>query len=75
MGMNQLTENLLQQWSRKSPADPILKWTQAMANNNKSAAQQIEKEVGTSSEGTPWDPRYSDSEFELIKRIAQHIKK
>lgn len=70
MGMSHLADGFMKKWEEKSPADPVLKWTKAMSAGNKTAALQIEKEISTGSEGTPWDPRYSDSEFELVKRIA-----
>lgn len=44
-----------------------------MLNNNRNAAQLIEEEINTEAGGTPWDPRYADTEFELIKEIFVHI--
>ncbi len=73
LGETRQMEEFLSQWEKRSPKDPVLRWSRAMLRNNRSAAQQIEKEIDTGSEGTPWDPRYSDSEFELIKAIANNI--
>jgi tetratricopeptide (TPR) repeat protein len=73
MGMSHLADGFMREWEEKSPTDPVLKWTKAMSAGNKTAALQIEKEISTGSEGTPWDPRYSDSEFELVKRIANQV--
>ncbi len=60
-------------WQQKSPDDPVFKWSKAMINNNIFEAKIIEREIDTETGGTPWDPRYSDSEFELIKAIANSI--
>ena len=73
IGKTHLVSSFIKEWEEKSPADPVLKWIKAMSVGNKAAAIQIEKEIGTGSEGTPWDPRYSDSEFELVKRIANQV--
>ncbi len=66
-------EKFLEQWQLRSPNDPVLKWSRAMLNNNRSLARQIEQEIVTELGGTPWDPRQGDTEFELIKAISQYI--
>ncbi len=73
LNMNNQAERFLQQWQQTSPNDPVLKWTRAMLNNNRSAAQSIEREIATEAGGTPWDPRYGDIEFELVKAIALNM--
>ena len=73
LGESRQSEEFLRQWEKSSPNDPVLKWSRAMLQNNRNAAQQTEKEINTGSEGTPWDPRYADSEFELIKAVANVV--
>ncbi len=65
--------NFLSSWQRSAPNDPVLRWTRAMLNNNLAAARQIESDITTESGGTPWDPRFSDTEFELIKAVSQSV--
>ena len=67
-------DGFLTLWQKKSPDDPLLKWTKAMLNNNRPAARLIENDINTKAGGTPWDPRYADTEFELIKEIFRHIR-
>lgn len=73
LGMEQQVENFLAQWHQNSPDDPVLSWSRAMINNNRPAAQLIEEEIDTETVGTPWDPRYGDTEFELVKAVSQYI--
>ncbi|HZH71691.1 MAG TPA: tetratricopeptide repeat protein, partial [Mariniphaga sp.] len=70
--LNQV-ETILNQWEQRSSDDSLFQWIQAMIENNRDTAKQIEKEIDTGSEGSPWDPGYSDSEFELIKAIAYKV--
>jgi hypothetical protein len=65
--------SFLARWQTEKPGDPLLKWSKAILNNNRNAAQLIEEEINTEAGGTPWDPRYADTEFELIKKIFAHI--
>ncbi|MBW6479736.1 MAG: DUF5107 domain-containing protein [Bacteroidales bacterium] len=65
--------SFLARWQNEKPGDPLLKWSEAMLNNNRNAAQIIEEEINTEAGETPWDPRYTDTEFELIKKIFTHI--
>jgi tetratricopeptide (TPR) repeat protein len=66
-------ENFLGRWQQNSPNDPMLRWSRLMLNNNLAAARMIEREISTESGGTPWDPRYSDTGYELIKSIAHSV--
>src|SRR5690606_2894935 len=70
--LNQV-ETILNQWEQRSPDDSLFQWIQAMIENNRDTAKHIEEEIDTGSEGSPWDPRFSDSEFELIKAIAYSL--
>ena len=70
--MDQMNE-YVKQWEERSSGDSVFKWVQALVDKNKEMAKQIEAEIDTGSEGSPWDPRYSDSEFELIKAIAYNV--
>lgn len=65
--------DFLKKWHQNKPGDPVLRWSQAMINNNIVAAKSIEQDIDTQTGGTPWDPRYADSEFELIKAIASSL--
>ncbi len=60
-------------WLEEKPNDPLLKWSKAMLNNNKPGAKAIEEQINTETGGTPWDPRYADTEFELIKEVFEYI--
>jgi Tfp pilus assembly protein PilF len=73
MGMRQQSENFLAQWQRNAPNDPVLRWARAVMNNDLSSAQRIEREIQTEAGGTPWDPRFADSDFELIKAISYQM--
>ncbi len=73
LGRNEQAENFLEQWQQNSPDDPVLRWTRAMITNDRVNAQIVEGEIETETGGTPWDPRYADTEFELIKAISLNM--
>ena len=73
LNKNKEVNDFLRSWRESSPQDPLLKWTNAMLNNNRHAAQSIEEEINTKTGGTPWDPQHADTEFELIKEIFKNI--
>lgn len=70
LGMNSKIGEFLTKWQQNSPNDPIRRWVVSMNNNNRQQARLIEQEITTESGGTPWDPKYSDTDFEIIKNIA-----
>jgi len=70
LGMNTKAKDFLNEWEQSPHCNNIFRWVRAMNNNNKSLAQSIEKEISTTSGGTPWDPKYSDTNFEIIKNIS-----
>ncbi len=70
LGKDKVANEFLKSWHRNSPNDPILRWIMAVMNNNANEATKIEKEIDTKTGGTPWDPRYGDSEFELVKGVT-----
>lgn len=70
LGMNSKAGEFLTKWQQSSPNDPIRRWVVAMSNNNLQQARLIEQEISIESGGTPWDPKYSDTNFEIIKNIA-----
>ncbi len=72
LNMDKQAQNFLTLWQKNSSGDPLLKWTKAMMNNNRHAAQLIEEEINTEAGGTPWDPRYADTDFELVKEIFKN---
>ena len=52
--------------------DPVLNWCRSnLSNTEKLPKGKTGLKLNKKSEGTPWDPRYSDTEFELIKVITQ----
>lgn len=70
LGMNTKAKDFINEWEQSPHYNNIFRWVRAMNNNNKSLAQSIEKEISTTSGGTPWDPKYSDTNFEIIKNIS-----
>jgi len=36
----------------------------------KTQAGKIAQQINTESGGTPWDPQYADTEFEIIKALS-----
>ena len=74
LGRNEKADVFLSNWQQDAPDDPVLRWTMAMINNDRAAAQLIEEEIETEAGGTPWDPRYADTEFELVKAISSFLK-
>jgi len=66
-------KNFMLSWQKKKPEDPLFKWSKSMLNNNRSASRLIEDKINTKTGGTPWDPQYADTEFELVKEIFRYI--
>ncbi len=63
----------LNQWEQFKPNDPLRKWSAAMIEKDFDNAQRIESEINTMTGGTPWDPKYADPEFEIVKLISKVI--
>jgi tetratricopeptide (TPR) repeat protein len=57
-------------WSDVNPDDPMLHWCKAMINGDSKKADIISKQINTESGGTPWDPQFADTEFEIIKALS-----
>jgi tetratricopeptide (TPR) repeat protein len=62
-------DNFLSEWEQSSSGDPMLAWCRAMIQGDEAAAKKIEQDINTQEGGTPWDPKYSDPEFEIVKAI------
>lgn len=73
LGMNARVNEFLSNWEQSYSGSTMLKWVRAMNNNNRSLARSIEQEISTTTGGTPWDPRYSDTNFEIVKNISEII--
>lgn len=61
----------LNDWEKIKSENSILKWSKAVLNNNFNESAEIESLINTQTGGTPWDPQYTDSEFEIIKIISK----
>jgi hypothetical protein len=61
----------LSQWEQTHANDPLQKWCKAMINNDLEAAIKIEDQINIEAGGTPWDPKYADPEFEIVKAISK----
>jgi len=66
-------QNYLNKWEQSKPDDPLQKWSKSMINLEMEAAQKIESQIDTETGGTPWDPKYADPEFEIVKAIGKII--
>lgn len=64
-------DNYINSWEQFNPEDNLLKWSKAKLQNNQQEALEIENQINTITGGTPWDPKYADPEFEIIKTIAK----
>ena len=73
LGRHSERDQFVRQWQQHSPGDPVLNWNRAIIDNNLSRAREIEREIVSRSGGTPWDPRYGDPAFDLIKALVHHI--
>jgi len=40
-------------------------------DGDKEKASDIERSINTREGGTPWDPRYADPDFEIVKAISR----
>ena len=72
---NDLINNFIKKWELNKPEDRILKWCKAKLQNIDQKALNIEDQINTTAGGTPWDPQYTDPEFEIIKTIAEIFSK
>lgn len=73
LGRNEEAENFIAQWHQNSPDDPVLRWTRAMMDNNRAAAELIAQDIITETGGSPWDSKNADSEFVLVRAISEHL--
>jgi hypothetical protein len=69
MGQEEEIGKFLDQWEQSSAGDPMLAWCRAMLQGDASSAKKIEQDINIQEGGTPWDPRYADPEFEIVKAI------
>jgi tetratricopeptide (TPR) repeat protein len=68
-------DKFMDRWEQNAGNDPVFKWIKAMVNNDIKTARSIEKEIRTNAEGgTPWNPKNTDTEFELMKKIGYLLK-
>ena len=74
LGRNKQAGRFLESWEQASPGDHILEWVRAMLDNNVQAARKTEQKINTKAGGTPWDPKYANTEFQLIKEISLNIR-
>lgn len=73
-GLHEQIQKYLDKWEQNQPIDNTFKWCQAMLKNNYDQALKIEGQINTETGGTPWDPKYADTDFEIIKTIARAFK-
>ena len=45
-----------------------------MINMDMDNAHKIESQINTETGGTPWDPKYADPEFEIVKAIGRIVQ-
>ena len=65
----------LEKWENIAPEDPIQKWCNSMITGDLSQAGSIAEEINIDAGGTPWDPKFADPEFEIVKSIGNVISK
>jgi tetratricopeptide (TPR) repeat protein len=63
-------DSFFNNWEKNKPEDPILRWVKAVFNDNINETSEIESLINTQTGGTPWDPKYADPEFEIIKKLS-----
>ncbi|MCG8306804.1 MAG: DUF5107 domain-containing protein [Cytophagales bacterium] len=63
-------EAYLATWEKSGTRNAVYKWCDAMIREKYDDAHRIAGQIDTKSGGTPWDPKYGDSEFELVKAIS-----
>ncbi|MBS3772497.1 MAG: tetratricopeptide repeat protein, partial [Bacteroidales bacterium] len=74
-GNDRQTESFLDQWEQSGSDDPIFRWCEAMLADDIQKARKIEQQIATDAEGgTPWNPKNTDTEFELVKNIGYLLK-
>jgi Tfp pilus assembly protein PilF len=64
-------DDFLNDWEKNKSNNSILEWIKSILNNNFNKSTEIESLINTQTGGTPWDPKYADSEFEIIKIISK----
>jgi tetratricopeptide (TPR) repeat protein len=73
LGRAEEAEKYLESWGKAKSDDPIQKWCKAMIDDDRAQADVIAQQINTESGGTPWDPQYADTEFEIIKALSVAI--
>ncbi len=71
LNMKDKIQEYLDQWTQSRPDDPLNEWSEFMINKDIKNAQKIESQINIKMSGTPWDPKYADPEFEIIKAIGK----
>lgn len=71
LNRNEEVMEFLSQWEQTNANDPLQKWCKAMINNDSENTLKIEDQINTKAGGTPWDPKYADPEFEIVKAISK----
>ena len=66
-------QRYLNQWEQLKPNDPLQRWSKSMIEKDFDNAQKIESQINTQTGGTPWDPKFADPEFEIVKAIGKMI--
>ena len=74
LAMNKEIEEFLIRWDKQSANKDLLTWVKQVLYSNKKIENAKTNASGNIGEGTPWDPVYSDFEFELIKEIARNVE-
>lgn len=69
LGRNDRFTVYKERWERHAPDSPLLKWFTLMVDREADEAARAAKRINTREGGTPWDPRYADPEFELVKEL------
>ena len=59
----------MHEWFKGDEKDKIAQWAMAAYSSNFSEARKLAEDMGTTEDGTPWNPAEQDFSFELVKEI------
>lgn len=74
LSMNAEINEYLNKWDNQSTNKDTLRWVRQVLNSNRYVEYSADTKIQNIDTGTPWDPRYIDFEFELIKEIVKLIR-
>jgi hypothetical protein len=70
---DELANQFLDTWEKADPENVVQKWCRAKKNGNIDLARNVAQQINTETGGTPWDPKYADTEFEIIKALSNAV--